>query len=133
MKERQMTRVAISAALVALAIPAADAVAQTLSPIPVFESRTTTPANDGSPQGVQVRVQSWKIAGRGDQEGAKQEIPLLGFYVAHLLSGAIWTTIDRQRTKRAPNDYWTVKAGAAMHVEVIGESAGLETIVVAKR
>jgi hypothetical protein len=125
-----MTRIAISIALVTLAIPVAGAMAQALMPSPVLESRTTTPAKDGSPQPVLVRVQSWGMAGQGH---AAQEIPLRGFYLAHLLSGHISATMDGQTTERLPDDYWDVKPGAAMQVKVLGEYAVLETTVVAKQ
>jgi hypothetical protein len=64
MKERQMKRVAISAALVAFAIPAAGAMAQVLSPTPVFEGNTMMQAKNGATQPVDVSVQSWVIAGQ---------------------------------------------------------------------
>jgi uncharacterized cupin superfamily protein len=127
MKERQMKRVAISAAVVALAIPAAGAMAQALSPTPVFEGDTTTQAKNGATQPVHVSVQSWGIAGQ------EREIPLHGFYVAHLLSGAISTTMDGQMAERLPGDYWTVKPGATMWVKAFGEVAVLETTVVTKQ
>ena len=130
-KSTAMThRIAVTAALVAIAVPSAGIMALALSPTLVFEGNTTTPAKDGATQAVHVSVQSWAIAG---QNGAPHEIPLRGVYVAHLLSGAISTTIDGQINKRQPGDYWTVKAGAAMQVKVLGEFAVLETIVVAKQ
>ena len=122
-----MKRIAASAAPVAIAIPLAGAMAQALSPTAVFEGNTTTPAKDGGTQAVDVSVQSWAIAGQ------EREIPLRAFYVAHLLSGQISTTIYGQTTERLPGDFWTVKAGASMRVKVVGEVAVLETIVVAKR
>ena len=124
-----MKRVAITT-LVSVAISLTNAIAEPLSPTPVFEGKTTTPAKDGAMQTVHVIIQSWGIAGR---ERETQEIPLRGFYVAHLLSGDISTTIDGQTTERVPGDYWTVKAGATMKVKVIGEFAVLETTVVAKQ
>ena len=113
----------VAAALVAIAVPLAGAMAQALSPTLVFEGNTTTDAT----QAVHIVVQSWGIASK------EYEIPLGGFYVAHLLSGAISTTIDGQTTERLPGDYWSVKAGAVMRVEVIGEVAVLETTVVTKQ
>ena len=121
-----MKRIATSAALVAIAVPLVGAMAQAFSPTPVFEGKTTVPAQDGAPQAVHVSVQSWRIAGPED------ELPLRGFYVAHLLSGQISTTIDGQTMEHLPGDYWTVKAGASMRVKVVGEVAVLETLVVAK-
>jgi hypothetical protein len=121
-----MKRIATSAALVAIAIPLTGAMAQVLLPTLVFERNTTMPAKDGATQAVHVSVQSWGIAGQ------EREIPLRGFYVAHLISGQISTTIDGQTTAHLPGDYWTVKAGATMRVKVVGEVAVLETTVVAK-
>ena len=125
-----MTRIAVGAALVLSAIPLAGAIAETLSPSPVFEGNTTTPAKNGATQLVHVSVQSWEIA---DQNDAPHEIPLRGFYVAHLLSGDISTTIDGETTNQSPGAYWTVKAGATMQVNVLGEFAVLETTVAAKQ
>ena len=53
--------------------------------------------------------------------------------MAHLLSGQILATVYGQTTQHLPGDYWTVKAGAAMRVKVVGEVAVLETIVVIKQ
>jgi len=101
--------------------------AQALAPTPVFEASTTIPAKNGATQAVHVSVQSWGIA------GPEHEIPLQGFYVAHLLSGQILATIDGQTRQHLPGDYWTVKAGATMGVNVVGEVAVLETTVVSKQ
>ena len=122
-----MKRIATGAALVAIAIPLAGAVAQVLSPTPVFEGNTTIPAKNAATQAVHISVQSWGIAPQ------EREIPLRGFYVAHLLSGQISATIDGQTADHLPGDYWTVKAGAAMRVGVVGEVAVLETTVVSKQ
>jgi uncharacterized cupin superfamily protein len=115
------------AALVAIVVPWTGAIAQALSPAPVFEGNTTLTAKDGATQAAHVSVQSWRIAGQ------EEELPLRGFYLAHLLSGQVSTTIDGHAIQRQPGDYWTVKAGASMRVKVVGEVAVLETIVVAKQ
>jgi hypothetical protein len=91
------------------------------------------PAKDGSTQPVHVTVQSWGIAGQRSQNGTAQEIPLRGFYVAHLLSGHISAMINGRTTEHLPGDYWTIKAGSTMQVKVLGEFAMLETIVAAKQ
>jgi hypothetical protein len=121
----------IKAGLVSIAVTLSSAIAQTLSPNPVFEGNMTTPAKDGAALPVHVSIQSWQIANQKD--GAVREIPLQGFYVAHLLSGNVVTRIDGQTTKQAPGDYWVVKTGASMQIEVVGEFAVLETIVAAKQ
>jgi outer membrane protein assembly factor BamB len=100
-----------------------------LSPTPVFEANTTIPAKNGATQAVHISVQSWAIAG----QEREIQIPLHEFYVAHLLSGEILATIDGQTTERLPGDYWTVKAGAAMRIMMVGEVAVLETTVVSKQ
>lgn len=117
----------LATAIVAIVGPSSGAIPQALSPTPVYEANTTIPAKNGATQAVHVSVQSWAISGQG------QEIPLRGFYVAHLLSGQILATIDGQTTQHLPGDYWTVNAGAAMRVKTGGEVAVLETTVVSKQ
>jgi hypothetical protein len=124
-----MKRVAAILALCSIALPLAGAIAQTLSPAPVFEGKTTTPAKNGAAQPIHVSVQSWGIA----EDHVTHEIPLHGFYVAHLLSGHISATIDGQTTEHLPGDYWTIKVGATMQVKVLGQAAVLETMVVGKQ
>jgi hypothetical protein len=123
----------ISAALVAIVTPLVGAMAESLSPTKVFDGDTTTPTKGGASQVVHLSVQSWGIAGERGGKGTAQQIPLPGFYVAHLLSGDISTTIAGQTMQHLPGDYWTVKSGATMEVKVLGELAVLETIVVAKQ
>ena len=124
-----MRLIAISTALALLASPEGASVAQTLSSTTEFESRLTTPAKDGSPQAVHVQVQSWEIAGR---DSATREIPLRGFYVAHLISGHISATTNGTTAEHQPGDYWAVQPGAAMQVKGLDEFARLETTVVTK-
>ena len=103
-----MKRVTAITTLVSIAIPLAGVIAGTLSPTPVFDGKTTMPAKDGTMQTVHVIVQSWDIAG---QDHATQEIPLRGFYLAHLLGGHISATIGGQTVEHLPGDYWTIKPG----------------------
>jgi hypothetical protein len=123
-------RIAAIAAGTLLAVAPVCAVAQTkLTPNSLFEGSVTTTLKDASQPG-RVSVQSWEIPSRN---GATQDIPLTGFYVAHLLSGRIAATIAGQTTAHEPGSYWTVNAGATMQVKVLSELAVLETIVVAKQ
>ena len=115
------------AVLVAIAGFSAEATAQAFSPKSIFEGTTTTPAKDGTTQSVHVSVQSWSIAAQ------EHELPVRGFYVAHLLSGQVSTTIDGRTTEHLPGDFWTVTAGTSMRVKAVGEIAVLETIVVARQ
>jgi len=103
--------------------------AETLQPIPEFDTKVMTPALGGGSLPVRITVKSWEL---GNLDGV-QEIPLQGFYIAHLLSGEINSTVEGQTAPRTTGDYWSVKSGAAMQVEVLGESAVLETIAVAKQ
>ena len=119
--------IVVTIAIVAIAGPPPGAIAQGLSPTPVYEGDTTIQAKNGASEAVHVSVQSWAIAGQ------EQEIPVQRFYVAHLLSGQILATIQGQTTQHLPGDYWTVKAGAAMRVKVVGEIAVLETTIVSKQ
>lgn len=128
-----MKSAVICAALISIQPPLAGAMAQSLSSTQVFEGNTTIPTKGGATQAVHLSVQSWGITGERGGKGPTQEIPLRGFYVAHLLSGDISTTIDGQTTQHLPGDYWTVKAGVVMQVKVMGEVAVLETIVVTQR
>jgi quercetin dioxygenase-like cupin family protein len=124
-----MKLVALSAGLALSVPPLAGVFAQGLSPAPVFEGSTTVYAKNGVTQAIHIKVESWGIAGQGQET---RKLPLPGFYIAHLLSGDISTIIDGQLTTYAPGDYWTVRSGAIMQVKVLGEFAVLETIVVTR-
>jgi hypothetical protein len=118
----------IAAALISITGLRGGAFAQALPSTPLFEGSTTTLAKNGTTQAVHVSIQSWAMNG-----GAPDKIPLRGFYVAHLLSGAISTTIGGKTTMRLPGSYWTVGAATIMQVKVVGETALLETIATAKQ
>jgi hypothetical protein len=122
-------RVAVIVAMASLALPSAAIMAQTkLSPNVLFEGALPAPQKDAAPAG-QASVKSWQLFNRND---AVQEIPLTGFYVAHLVSGDVAATINGQTTSYEPGSYWTVKAGATMQLKVLGEMAVLETITASK-
>jgi hypothetical protein len=125
-----MKCMALIAGFVLSAPSLAAALAQGLSPTPVFESNTTVSVQNGATKPIHVKVESWDIAG---QNHRTQEIPMRGFYLAHLLSGDISAAIDGQTTNHAPGDYWTVKPGATMQVKVLGEFAVLETTIFVAR
>jgi len=118
------TCIGVAAALVG--VLSFGTTAQAIEPTPMLDAEIAMPAKNGGTQAAGVVVQSWAIS-------AEQEIPLSGFYVAHLRSGAVAATIDGQTAERLPGDYWTVKANARMRVKAIGEIAVLETIVVTKK
>lgn len=124
-----MKCLAISVMTLSIGIATAGAMAATLQPVTMFKGVVPAAPTTGPAQSGQVSVQSWELGG---PKGTAHEIPLRGFYVAHLLSGAIATTIDGQTTNQPPGAYWTVKAGATMQIKVLSEFAVIETIVVTK-
>lgn len=94
----------------------------------VFEGTVPLAGRQAPPQAAHLTVEKWELLG----QGTVHELPLKGFYVAHLLSGDASTTIDGQTTEQPPGAYWTVKPGASMQVKVESEMVVLETIVVTK-
>jgi hypothetical protein len=123
-----MTRIA--AACIVIALPVAAAAQTTLTPRSVFEDTIATTAANGATQPVHVVVQSWEIP---KENGTTYELPLKGFYLAHLESGDISTTIDGETIEREPGAFWTVKTGATMQVKVLGEFAVIETTMPTKQ
>lgn len=122
----------VKCALLALAMPVAEAAPPALSPVPEFDGSMPITAKNGTTGTVHVSVQSWAISGERGPSGPTHELPLHGFYIAHLINGDIWATIDGKTTRRLTGDYWTVISGATMQVRACGQGALLETIVVAK-
>jgi uncharacterized cupin superfamily protein len=127
MSAHMMKFVAVTIALVVIAGLFAEGLAQTLPPSPVYEGDATIQAKNGVMESAHVSVKAWAVTRQ------EQEIPLQGFYVAHLLSGQVDATIDGQTTQHLPGDYWTVKVGAIMNARTSGDVAVLETTVVGKQ
>jgi quercetin dioxygenase-like cupin family protein len=130
----------LGVALIALGLH--GAAAQDLTSKSIFEGATTTrttlgadakAAVAGAPGAARISVTSWGISGDRRGNSPVQQIPLQGFYLAHLLSGEILATIDGETTRRSPGDYWAVKPGAIMQVRTIGDYAMLETTVISKQ
>jgi hypothetical protein len=131
---------ALSAALMAMSLH--GAAAEDLSSKDIFDGAMTTRANAGAlatrteataSADIHLSVKSWGIAGDRRRDSVPQEIPLSGFYLAHLLSGEIMATIDGETTRHSPGDYWAVKPGATMQVKALGDYAMLETTVISKQ
>jgi hypothetical protein len=95
----------------------------------VFEATTKNVDRNDVAQDVRITNQVWRFPGQG---GSPQELPLRGFYIAHLLSGTIAATTDGQTVEYNSGAYWSVKPGATMRIKTIGELAVIETIVVGK-
>jgi hypothetical protein len=117
-------------ALIALPLLCSPAASEeTASRDIVFEATTTNVDRNGAAQDVRITTQVWRFPGRGE---ALQELPLRGFYIAHLLSGTVAaTTVDRAVEYKS-GAYWSVKPSATMLIKTIGELAVIETIVVGK-
>jgi quercetin dioxygenase-like cupin family protein len=123
--------VLLSASLMAILLP--GAAAEDLSSKHIFDGAGTTRTTAGASEDIHLSVQSWGIKGDRRGDGVPQEIPLHGFYLAHLLSGEVTTTIGGETTRRSPGDYWAVKPGATMQVKALGDYAMLETTVISKQ
>jgi quercetin dioxygenase-like cupin family protein len=124
-----MRTVALGTALVSFLGLAGAGNAAVLNRNAIFEGVIPLASNQPATPAANVSVQSWELMG---PQGTLHELPLTGFYVAHLLSGAAATTIDGQTTQQPPGAYWTVKPGATMQVKVESEMVVIETIAVTK-
>jgi hypothetical protein len=130
---------ALSAALMAILLH--GAAAQDLSSKPVYDGAVTTrtqaapsvAASAAASAELHLSIKSWGIRGERRGGSVPQEIPLHGFYLAHLLSGEITAAIGGETTRHAPGDYWAVKPDATMQVTALGGYAILETIVISKQ
>jgi hypothetical protein len=98
---------------------------------PGSESKATMTIQSkaGTPEAVSVSVQLWAAS---NQDRAGYEIPLRGFYLARVISGAVSATIGGRTVHHLPGDFWSVKPGAVMVVKALGEGAVLETTTVSK-
>jgi hypothetical protein len=129
----------LSAALMAILLH--GAAAQDLSSKPVYDGAVTTRthaapsvAASATPSAaILLSVKSWGIRGERSGGSVPQEIPLHGFYLAHLRSGEITAAIGGETTRHSPGDYWAVKPGATMQVTTLGGYAIIETIVISKQ
>ena len=92
----------------------------------LFDSTTKNVDKNGAARDVRITNQVWRFPGPGE---VPQELPLPGFYIAHLLSGEIAATIDGQTVKYGSGAYWSVKQGATMRIETLGQLVTIETIV----
>jgi hypothetical protein len=79
---------------------------------------------------VRVDIRNWTFGG-----GLKvDELPLQtrGLMIVQLRGGNLATVIDGQRQERREGEFWTVPAGARMGIETAGDSAVIQTIVIAQ-
>jgi hypothetical protein len=86
-------------------------------------------SRDQLPATVNVAVHSWVI--REQQTIAMLELPLRGTAIFHLRAGSLTTVINGRRQTRQTGEFFTVRAGVPVGVETGGDTAILETVIVA--
>jgi hypothetical protein len=100
------------------------------APPPTPSATTVLDTDVAVPSPAHVTVQSWALP---EADHAPQAFPKRGYFIAHLLSGRIETTLDGQTAARTPDEYWSVGNDQPMTVRVLGQSALLETITPSAR
>jgi hypothetical protein len=91
-----------------------------------YEGTAAVSVKAAAPVTLQVLRKNYGVVG----PKAQITLPETGFMVVHLRIGRVATTINGERRERTPGEFWTVPAGAQLSIEVIGESASLETFSV---
>jgi hypothetical protein len=77
---------------------------------------------------LQVSLRTWGIA--GGREAIR--LPEQGFVVIQLHSGKLTTVIDGIAQERAEGEFWVVRQGTQMTVEVTSEAAVLQAMTLQK-
>jgi hypothetical protein len=97
-----------------------------MSPSYETNATVTIQSKAATPEVISVSVQSWAVS--------KQErtIPLLGYYLARAVTGDVSATIDGRTVQHLPGEYWSVRPGATMEVDTLGEGSVLETTLLSK-
>ena len=101
------------------------------NPLPqiLYNGIVTTRTNRGNALPVRLSIQVLRF----QSKPAPQNVLPRGFFVAHLVSGSILTTISGESPRRrAVDSFWTVKSGAQMAVTVSGEVAILQIITASR-
>ncbi len=99
-----------------------------LSPNDRFVGSVTMKNKAGKPVPLQVSVRTWGIA--GGREAIR--VPEQGFVIVQLHSGKLTTVIDGKAQERAEGEFWVVRPGTQMTVEVTSEAAVLEAMTLQK-
>jgi hypothetical protein len=94
---------------------------------PLFSGTLNARATKGKTYPFRVTIRKWDLDGSEDEV---QVMSIRTFTVMSDCSGRIETTIDGKKEIRAPEEYWTVKAGSSVAVRVLSESAVLQTLAV---
>jgi glucose/arabinose dehydrogenase len=93
-----------------------------------FQGALTAKAKDGKAVPVQVALRTWSVrAGPG-----ALRLPDQGFLVIQLHSGKLKTTMDGKQQERHEGEFWVVPVGAQMSIEVVSETAVLQTATFGK-
>jgi hypothetical protein len=93
-----------------------------------FQGAITAKGKDGKPVPVKVALRNWAV--RSGKEPLK--LPEQGFMVIQLHSGKIKTTMDGKTQERHEGEFWTVPAAAHLSIEVVSETAVLQTTIFSK-
>jgi len=100
-----------------------------LKSIERFDGRTGLRTRRGKLEELHVVIRNWQLHGRLRVE----KFPEPGFAIVHLHSGKVVTVINGKEQQRNGGDFWIVPAGSSMAVQVVSESALLETTAVRAR
>jgi len=88
-----------------------------------FQGSLTAKAKNGKTVPVKAMLRNFGVtAGTG-----ALRLPSQGFLVIQLHSGQIKTTIDGKEQERNEGEFWTVPANSQMSIDVLSESAVLQT------
>jgi hypothetical protein len=91
-----------------------------------YEGTAAVSVKAGAPVTLQVLRKNYGVIG----PKAQITLPETGFMVVHLRVGRVTTILNGERRERTPGEFWTVPTGAQLSIEIIGESASLETFSV---
>jgi len=102
--------------------------AERLSRTDRFVGSVTMKNKAGKSVPLQVSVRTWGIA--GGREAIR--LPEQGFVVIQLHSGKLTTVIDGKAQQRGESEFWIVRPGTQMTVEVTSEAAVLQAMTLQK-
>lgn len=88
-----------------------------------FQGALTAKAKDGKAVPVKVALRTWGVTGGTGSLRLQEQ----GFLVIQLHSGRIKTTIDGKEQERNEGEFWIVPASSQMSIDVLSESAVLQT------
>lgn len=102
-----------------------------------FTGTLTVPNRAGAAVQVQVNLRNWSLRGEQrpgqTQKDTLREFPVRGFLMAHLLAGRVHTVINGTSQEWKEGDVWTVPTNATMTIEVLGETAVVQTLSLGAR